>query len=435
MKHKKTLLVIFGITGDLAKRKLLPALRHLSSENLLKDTTILGISRQKITKDSVLNENNDPLIDIFDLFTMDVAEPKDYVRLKSRIKDHGHDAQVLFYLSVPPFAVSHIVTSLGQAGLNDKNTVKLLLEKPFGTDLASAQEAIDEMLAYFDESQLYRIDHYLAKEMSQNIIAFRGQNALFRHLWGRQAIERIEILATETIGIEGRVQFYEQTGALRDFMQNHMMQLLALTLMELPEDGPQDIPARRLRALQSIVHVRDDHFYEYVSRGQYSGYKKEVGNLETTVETFVALTLYSNDPNWAGVQLRLITGKALSKQTTEIRVYFKKSSHAQTNSLVLHIQPKEAIEIDLWAKQPGLTKELQKVGLQFDYAQTAGQPAEAYERVLIDAISSDKSLFTTAGEVIAAWELLQPIQERWANSEDDLKIYEGGSSVEEVLEG
>lgn len=432
MKHKKTLLVIFGITGDLARRKLLPALRNLSSNSLLKDVAILGISRQKISAESILLDD-DPLRDIFNLFSMDMAEPEDYKKLKNAIDSQGSDSQVLFYLSVPPFAVNHIVTSLGEAGLNHKDKFKLLLEKPFGVDLASAQEAIDDISSYFDESQLYRIDHYLAKEMSQNIITFRGQNALFRHLWGRQAIERIEILATETIGIEGRVQFYEQTGALRDFMQNHMMQLLALTLMELPEEGVSDTPKRRLEALQSLVPIRSDRFYEYVVRGQYDGYKREVDNPSSNVETFVALTFYSDNPNWSGVPIRLVTGKGLSEQTTEIRIYFKKSSNAQTNSLVLHIQPKEGIEIDLWAKQPGLTKDLQKVNLKFDYTQTEGQPAEAYERVLIDAVSSDKSLFTTAEEVIAAWKLLQPIQERWANEEEDLKTYEIGSSVDEIL--
>lgn len=440
MDNDKTLLVIFGITGDLAQRKLLPALCNIIQHGDLQNTDIIGISRREISAKDIVakvppstpDTVKSTLEKILTVFSMDVAESDDYRKLRQTIEGYGESTQVIFYLSVPPQASVPIVELLGQNGLNGPN-IKVLLEKPFGVDLASAEEAIERIGRYFDEQQLYRIDHYLAKEMAQNIIAFRGQNAIFRHLWNKDAIEKIDIVATERIGIEGRGGFYEQTGALRDFVQNHLMQLLSLILMELPHNGEtNDIPNRRVAALRTIEDISPQEFSSRVMRGQYEGYTAEVDNPGSTTETFMALTLFSNHPRWEGVPLRLITDKALNEQTTEIRMYFRQIHAHESNLLVLHIQPKEAVEIDLFAKKPGYEKQLEPFKLSFTYDASV-QSMDAYERVIIDALRSDKNLFTTADEVLWAWQILQPIQDHWAFHTEDLRIYPKGSSIDDLL--
>lgn len=422
----------------MAQRKLIPALQHLCQQGYLQHTRIVGISRRAITLDEVFGTIPDQrtaaeLRQRTTLHTMDVANPADYQALKHHLDAlTAHTApapHVLFYLSVPPQAAVPIVEMLGHAGLNDPARVKVLLEKPFGIDLSSARESIDMIGRYFAEDQLYRIDHYLAKEMAQNIIAFRGHNALFRHVWHRDFIERIDIVASETIGIEGRAGFYEQTGALRDFVQNHLMQLAALILMDILDET--DIPGQRLRALEAVQPID----LRTVVRGQYDGYQQEVSNPGSVVETFAAITLHSTAERWQGVPVRLITGKCLNEQTTEVRIYFKKSRVNETNQLILHIQPKQGIEIDLWVKRPGYEKAYEKVDLHFHYPATAGEPVEAYERVLVDALQSDKNLFTTAGEVLRSWELLEPIQHHWAMQSKDVIQYKPGSTIEEVIHG
>lgn len=446
MNDTKTILVIFGITGDLAKRKLLPALRNIIREDALPHTKIVGISRRSLSVEELLDttigsapsEARAELARALSIFTMDLANSRDYSRLKKQIsllaEKMGGDTQVIFYLSVPPQATLPIVENLGQAGLNSSST-KLLLEKPFGVDLVSAQEFIAGIAQYYEENQIYRIDHYLAKEMAQNIIVFRSQNAIFRNLWHKEFIEKIDIISSEDIGIEGRSIFYEQTGALRDVLQNHLMQLMALVLMDLqPTGSHDDIPQRRHRALAAIAPINPDTFPANVRRGQYIGYSEEVENPGSQTETFVALTVYSDQERWKGVPIRLITGKRLASRTTEIRVHFKQSRATESNLLVLHIQPKEGVEIDLFAKKPGFEKRLERVSLAFQYDHSVQSPMEAYERVLVDAIYSDKSLFTSADEVLAAWKILQPVQNHWAFHTDDMKLYPNGSDIEDILD-
>ena len=441
---EKTVLVIFGITGDLAQRKLLPALRHIAQAGLPLPSQIIGISRRAVEAADLLRQTFGEQYDThaqaieqrLTVFTMDLAQITDYLRLKDSIAVACGDqppAQIIFYLSVPPQASLPIVEHFGEAGLNDER-VKLLLEKPFGVDLASAEDTVTSISRYYGENQLYRIDHYLAKEMAQNIVAFRSYNAIFKHLWHRDFIEKIDIIASEKIGIEGRTGFYEQTGALRDFLQNHLMQLMALTLMDIPADFKvEDTPALRLQALRSIAPIHEADFASNVMRAQYEGYAAEVANPGTQTETFVRVTLFSEDPRWEGVPIRLATGKNLAEQTTEIRVYFKKAHEAEANLLVLHMQPKEGIEVALWAKKPGYDKEYEAVNLQFDYKQTSGRSVEAYERVLVDAFASDKSLFTAAEEVLCSWRILQPIQSRWAMDSGPIKTYTPGSAIESLF--
>ncbi len=432
---KPTVLVIFGISGDLAQRKLLPALANMHAFGELPDK-IIGISRKPISSDALLQQQTpavrETLTKVITTFQMDLEEQSDYERLSRAVHRHAPaDSQILFYLSVPPQATLPIIASLGKAKLNQLN-VKLLLEKPFGVDLPSAEETIAEITAYFNEDQIYRIDHYIAKEMTQNIIIFRNKNALFRSLWSKQFIESIEIVASETIGIEGRAGFYEQTGAMRDVLQGHLMQLLGLVLMQLPSND-DDVPQQRLKALQQLVPIPPDQLKSTVIRGQYDGYQQEVKNPGSQTETFVAVTLYSHDPTWSNVPLTLTTGKKMAQKTTEIRIHFKKAHQAEANLLTLRIQPNEGVHFELWAKKPGHSNQLQPVDLSFNYAAQSDQLAEAYERVLLDAMYSKKSLFTSSEEVLVSWRLLQPLLDHWAFYPDTIVTYPAGTPYQSLL--
>jgi glucose-6-phosphate 1-dehydrogenase len=425
----KTTLVIFGITGDLSTRKLLPALAQIIDTGDFDTLSVIGVSRRELDMHALLSKNlgNAILADRITGFSMDTSSLDDYKRLKDFI-DLKEDEQLLLYLSVPPGASGQMVELLGQAGLNMPSS-KLLLEKPFGVDLDSARHMIEHIGTYYDQSQVYRIDHYLAKEMTQNIIAFREGNAMFDHVWHNGAIERIEVLALESIGIEGRAQFYEQTGALRDVLQGHLMQLLALVLMEVPHGMDWDDASKmRLNALNQVQLADPMH----VIRGQYDGYRNEVNNNDSQTETFASVTLYSDDSRWQGVPLLLATGKNMNEKSTEVRVYFRKSHESQTNCLVFNIQPHEGVEIELFTKRPGYDHELETQTLSFTYPAETKLP-DAYEQVIVDAIRSRKSLFATSEEVIRSWEILTPIQNHWGATNDDLKQYHPGSSLRDLI--
>ena len=414
----KTKLLIFGISGDLSRRKLLPALGSIIAAGEGADIEIIGVSRRELVSSELFD---DTLLGCSSLFTMDMAREDEYLRLKDHL-NLGMEEQLIIYLSVPPAASRQIVSLLGAAGLNTPN-VKLLLEKPFGVDLASAEDMLGHIGSYYGEEQVYRIDHYLAKEMAQNIVAFRAGNALFDYVWDSHAIESIEVVASEAIGIEGRAQFYEQTGALRDVVQGHLMQLLALVLMDVP--GELDwsaVPELRLAALHHIQAADPSK----ARRAQYKGYQDETQNPGSTVETFVSLELASRDPRWRGVTLKLATGKAMAEKSTEIRVNFKKSHESQRNRLIFRIQPNEGVEIDLVAKKPGYDRTLTARSLAFSYPEDEQLP-DAYEQVLVDAIRSEKSLFTSGAEVHESWRILQPLLNEWEMDSRVLSVYEQGS--------
>ena len=307
--NKPTILVIIGISGDLSKRKLLPAIGAIASTGMIPEQfKIVGVTRQKnidlknLLKDTV---NKDYLLQNTELFEMDLNNGDDYKNLQNRLeeieKELGTSCQYLFYLSVPPKVAESIIEFIGKSGLGERYETKLLLEKPFGVDLESATELAKNIDKYFKSEQVYRIDHYLAKETAQNIIVFRDGNSLFKKTWNKDFIESIEIIVSEEIGIEGRASFYEQTGALRDF-QSHLLQLLALVLMDLPEDeNLKEVPQLRLEALK---HISIEDVEKDVIRGQYEGYKNEVNNLESNVETFVSMNLKSNAQKWTGVPIK-----------------------------------------------------------------------------------------------------------------------------------
>lgn len=424
----KTKLLIFGITGDLSTRKLLPALQAIYATNEFNDLSIIGVSRRNVNVAELLHSSlgNAELTDKVSIFSMDLAKADDYTRLREYVA-LADDEQLIAYLSVPPAAATDIVDLMGQVGLNSPN-VKIMFEKPFGMDLLSAQSMIEHTARYYDEAQLYRIDHYLAKEMAQNIVAFRGRNALFANIWNNNFIQAIEVVASEKIGIEGRAQFYEQTGALRDLIQGHLMQLLALTLMDIPHDFAwEELPTLRLRALEQLRPVDPAQAF----RAQYDGYQDEAGNPGSLTETFVALELQSDQPRWRDVPIRLITGKALAEKTTEIRIHLKKLHEAQSNTIVFRIQPNEGIDIELFTKQPGYDRDFETRHLELTFPEDIKLP-DAYEQVIVDAIRSRKSLFTSSAEVLRSWEILRPVQAAWSMDNQPLPQYPVGSEPADV---
>lgn len=434
MKNQPTILIIVGISGDLSRRKLLPAIEQIARANQLPDHfRVVGVTRQPdLSLESLVSKDCLFVHDHTSLFNMNLDSADDYKRLSEHLdaieSQLGSPAQRLFYLSVPPSVSQSIVTLLGESGLASSHEAKLLLEKPFGTDFASAEELIQRTNQFFSEEQIYRIDHYLAKEMVQNLLVFRGSNSLFKRTWNHEFIDHIEIVMNQIIDIEKRAVFYEQTGALRDIVQSHLLQLAAISLMDLPPaDQLSQVPVKRLEALETLALSPN------AIRGQYIGYRDEVENQSSITETFVSLTLSSSSPQWQNVPIKLTTGKALSEHTTEIRIYYKKDDASEADQLTLHIQPKEGAALNLWAKKPGYDRQLECVELAFDYSGTGSVLPEAYERVLLDAMNSDHTLFTSSQEVLASWKILKPLQEKWQASGDDLIFYPKASSAEDVV--
>lgn len=442
-KLQPTIIVIIGISGDLSRRKLLPAISRIAATGQLSEKTrVVGITRKAtITKEDILGANDTQsqyLFDHLDLFSMDLLNKNDYGRLDEYLeeieKTFGEKTQRIYYLSVPPQVSPSIIELLGESGLAKKERTKILLEKPFGVDLASAQELIEQIDRFFSPEKVYRIDHYLAKESVQNITTFRQDNALFKRAWDNNFIDRIEIVASEEIGISGRAVFYEQTGALRDLVQSHLLQLAALVLMELPGTNElAAIPPQRLAALKNLGLPSGKAVSEVVKRGQYKGYQEEVNNEGSLVETFVSLTLESSDARWRGVPIILTTGKHLNEKFSGVRIFYKRDQNHEANSLTLRLQPEEGIELSLWAKKPGYDHQTECHQLKFSFGEHYPELPEAYEQVFFDAINSDHSLFTSSEEILETWRILDVIQKAWSLDTSDLIYYNPGSTVAEVL--
>lgn len=392
----KTKLVIFGITGDLSRRKLLPALADIIRSGEHEDVSIIGVSRRAIDVSELLSSAGvaRELADRTSIATIDLADPEGYRQLKSAL-DLRDDDQALLYLSVPPGAAGQIVEFLGEAGFGAMN-VKLLFEKPFGFDLESAREFSAQAAQYFKEEQLYRIDHYMAKEVAQELIRLRSDADGRHHHWDNQSVSAIEVIASESIGIEDRAAFYEQTGALRDVVQGHLMQLLALVLMTPDTFTLEDVPLYRRAALQSLQSADP----MIATRAQYDGYQQEVENIGSKVETFVSLKLKSDDPRWVGVPITLITGKNLAAKQTAIHIHYKDGSQ------------------DIFEEGK---------------VTSGGRALTAYERVLVEAIKGQKAIFTTSPEVLESWRVLQSLQEAWAMDVVPLKTYQPGATIEDIL--
>lgn len=438
MNNKPTIIVIFGVSGDLARRYLLPAVGAISSVGMMpEDFHIVGVTRQEgIEKDFLIKKssNQEYLKEHMSLQKLDLDNLDDYIKLDKYLEslENNFDkkSQCIFYISVPPQVSKSIVEFIGTSGLSKRGEVKLLLEKPFGTNLENAVELSHHINHYFLPDEVYRVDHYMAKETAQNIIVFRDGNSLFKKTWNKDFIESIEVVASEEIGIEGRANFYEQTGALRDIVQGHLIQLLSMVLMKLPDDNRFDsVPSLRLEALKhlSIKDIEND-----AMRGQYEGYKEDVENTESNVETFVSIKLESDHPDWVGVPIILKTGKAMQSKFTEIRIKYKKEKNHESNELLLQLQPKEEIQFNMWAKRPGYERKISPHTLSFKYKEYYEALPGAYEQVIFSAINGDHSLFTSSEEVLEAWRILDKIQKKWQENGRDLFIYKKGINIDEV---
>jgi glucose-6-phosphate 1-dehydrogenase len=394
----KTKLIIFGITGDLSTRKLLPVLTEIAQSGDCDPLSIIGVSRRDVDVAELIQSSTDSdvLKDRTSIYTMSLSEPSDYVGLKDYVNLQD-DEQAVIYLSVPPSAATDIVDFLGQAGLNTPN-VKIMFEKPFGFDYLSAQQMVERSARYFKESQIYRIDHYMAKEVAAEVLRLRSVAASKHQEWDNRSIEKVEITASETLGVEDRAAFYEQTGALRDIIQGHLMQLLSLVLLD--SKGATDLdqlPQRRYEALAALKRVNP----EQVIRAQYEGYDAEVENIGSTTETFARVRLESTDPRWEGVPLFLTSGKKLHEKRTAITIYYKDGTK---ESLVEgQVGPKDT------------------------------RLPDAYERVLVEAIRGRKAIFTTSPELLQSWKILEPLQESWAMSNEEILKYPQGVRAEDIV--
>lgn len=451
---KPLVLAIFGITGDLAQRKLLPALYQLlKAHDLPEQLHIVGISRREVIRDDVYKQlrtfvggsDYDESIERklksgTEMVQMDLLNADAYRELLEHLRTienkYADTISRLYYLSIPSQAFSPVIELLGQTGhnapLKNGDVPRLLIEKPFGYDLKSARGLIAVIEKHFREDQIYRIDHYVAKETVQNILTFRFQNPLFESVWSGKHISRVTVTAREQIDIEGRAAFYEQTGALRDVVQNHLLQLMAITMMPRPERSESaDIHAAKLKLLKAVKPITADEVSQKTVRGQYEGYRQEVDNAESVIETYARVELAIDDPQWHGVPIVLETGKALNAKRTEIAICFRQPDDqpGEQNRLVFRIQPQEGITLRLQTKRPGIRTITDNADMDFDYTRTFSErSADAYERVIVDAIRGDQTLFSSAAEVIRSWEIVEHVLEAWQHDGVGLVAYRKGST-------
>ncbi len=459
MNDAPTIFVIFGITGDLSLRKLLPALLSLYVRKALPPKfKIVGFSRRSFTREEfrqlIRDEMNikpgaykgEEVKHFLDHIVYEQGHFDDlgsYDRLAATLgKIDGYWKQCsnkLFHLSVSPAFYEMVLTNLARSGLTvpcggNEGWTRILVEKPFGNDLDTAQK-LDALLGkLFDESQIFRIDHYLAKEAMQNVLAFRFANSLFEPLWNNRFVECVEVKLLEKMGIEGRGSFYDGVGAIRDVGQNHVLQMLALVAMESPEYlSPEMIRARRAAVFRHLMPITEKNVPKLLVRGQYEGYLAEEGvKPGSETETYFRLIAYINNKRWKGTPFLLESGKALHENRVEINVYFKNEQNAAcTNVLSFKIQPAEAIQIRFWVKTPGFGMNIEPKTLSFKYSDfNASNPIpDAYERVILDAIHGDQTLFASTEEVKYAWKFITPLVR--AVRYTPLKIYKKGSKTVE----
>ncbi|CAH0536451.1 glucose-6-phosphate dehydrogenase [Vibrio marisflavi] len=443
-------IVIFGASGDLTYRKLIPALYHLYASNQLpKSFAILGVSRTEYSDQSYRDKLKQSLLEMeqtepeaLDSFiqhlhyqAINTSDVQDYARLATRLDQLSDQYQfetrnTLFYLATPPSLYSVIPESLAAHGLNDESNgwKRLIVEKPFGYDLESAKELDESIHTHFQEHQIYRIDHYLGKETVQNLLVFRFSNAMFEPLWNRNYIEYIEITGAEHLGVEERGGYYDGSGAVRDMFQNHLLQVLAMVGMEPPAqinaDSMRDEVAKVLQCLKPL----DEHdLRNNLVLGQYTGsdvrgeflqgYREEPGVAEDSrTETYVGLKAYINNWRWNGVPFYVRTGKRLPTRVTEVVIHFKRTPHpvfgldAPENKLIIRIQPDEGIQMSFGLKEPGAGFKAKEVKMNFHYASLEEtQMLTAYERLLHDALNGDATLFARTDAVEACWQYVQPI--------------------------
>ena len=470
-------IVIFGASGDLTHRKLIPALFDLFQSGLVsRNFAVVGFSRSPLSNDDFRRTARDGLEhyasgtvaskEAWEQFSCSLHyvsgqfnEPASYERLRERLEKidaaHGTQGNRVFYLATPPELFKEITAQLGAAGLdkhhngNGNGFVRLVIEKPFGVDLDTARALNRCVQAVFRESQIFRIDHYLGKETVQNILAFRLANGIFEPIWNRNFVDHVQLTVAETVGVERRGGYYDEIGAFRDVVENHMLQLLSIVAMEPPvvfEAEP--VRDEKLKVLKALRPIPPEQTGEFTLRGQYTAGKvngrpvssyrgEEKVAPDSWTETFVVMRLQIDNWRWAGTPFYLRHGKRLPTRATEIAIQFKRAPQMffpgeellEPNVLAMRIQPDEGISLRFGAKVPGPTMNLQEVDMNFLYGSSFGPvtQSDAYERLLLDAMLGDRTLFTRADEVEQAWAWAEDIQEGWSERPNNVHFYPAGT--------
>jgi glucose-6-phosphate 1-dehydrogenase len=489
MKNEGLILIIFGASGDLTSRKLIPALCDLENRNLLpKNFAVLGVGRtemddiqfQSKMKDGLqkylpetpcsYKDINAGFLNKLHYISIDTFNFEDYGRLIKRLIeiDEHYESQgnYLFYLATPPNMYEIIINNLGQLGIQKPSSEswrRIIIEKPFGYSLETAKLLNHNILKVFEEDQIYRIDHYLGKESVQNILVTRFSNGIFEPLWNRNYIERIEITSAESIGVENRGGYYDSAGAMRDMIQNHLLQLVGLIAMEPPAiSDARSIRNETLKVFQALRPLKQSDIENNVIRGQYTGStikgEKRIGYREeknvspdSKTETYVALKFYIDNWRWKGVPFYIRTGKSLPIRVTEVVIHFKPSPHILftkdsgnnpgSNQLVMRIQPDEGILLKFGMKVPGAGFNVQEVGMDFHYSDLSDiKLPDAYARLLLDCIHGDATLFSRGDAVEATWQFIDPILNYWKENQDS-KLYGypsgtwGPENADQLIEG
>ena len=472
-----TAMVVFGGSGDLAHRKIVPALYNLELHRLLpQNFAFVGSSRSEFSDEEYRADMRKAVEEfsrtqpiqhqVWESFASrlhyvsgSMSDPDTYARIGDLLdrfdREHGTDGNRLFYLSLIPKLFPDTIRGIGKAGLGgrgwDRGFSRVVVEKPFGHDLASARELQELVTTVFPERDVFRIDHYLGKESVQNIIAFRFANGIFEPVWNHHYVDHVQVTVSESLGIEHRGNFYETAGAIRDIFQNHELQVLALIAMEPPATfEPEDVRNEKAKVLKALRHLEGEAVDRGVVRGQYGpgwidgkevpGYREEPDvHPDSVVETYVAAELRVDNWRWAGTPFYVRTGKRLPKRATEVVVQFKSAPHLpfgeaaqdglEPNALVLRIQPDEGITLRIGAKVPGPSMEVRSVSMDFSYGTSFSDDLpDAYERLLLDVMLGDPTLFPRWDEVEQAWETVQPILDRWATAHaPEFPNYEAGS--------
>jgi glucose-6-phosphate 1-dehydrogenase len=450
-----TSVVIFGASGDLTQRKLIPSLFKLFCKSRLPQMfRIVGYGGTDFSDETFRDHLKEGIKEFLDAeyteqewqdFASDIFylrgkyEPENFIKLDQFLDDwQGEDGNRLFYMATPPDAFPKIIDLLGKSKQlkEEKGWRRVIIEKPFGTELESAQKLNHQIHKVLDEKQIYRIDHYLGKETVQNILVARFANTIFEPLWNRNYIDHIEITVAEQIGVEHRGKFYDEVGILRDIFQNHLLQLLTLVAMEPPVAfEAAALRNEKVKVLSAITPMSEAEVAKATVRGQYEGYRQEDGvDPNSTTATFGAVRLYVNNWRWQDVPFYLRSGKCLKEKLSQITIEFKCPPHLlfpsqqgemTPNMLVLYLQPDEGIHWRFEAKVPDTVEELRSVDMEFHYDEAFGKAAlpEAYERLILDAMMGDASLFTRADEVETAWGIIDPIIKAWEAQKPPLAFY------------
>jgi len=469
--------VIFGASGDLTKRKLVPALYRLVQERLVPaEFGIVGVARSPMSNEEFRTKMKDAIVqfseakrvddEVWNSFAqglyylpVDIGTADDYRKLSELLdqidRERGTQGNRVFYLSTSPTLYAEAVKQLGEAGLakaKDKGWVRVIIEKPFGTDLQSAQELNQHIHQYLDESQIYRIDHYLGKETVQNLLVFRFANGIYEPLWNRQYIDHVQLTNAETVGVEGRGGYYEKAGVVRDMLQNHVFQVLSLVAMEPPASlNSEAVRDEKIKAMTAVRPFTPERVRNECVRGQYGagsiagkpvpGYREEEGVApDSATETYSMLTMYFDNWRWSGVPFYIRSGKRLAKRVTEIAIQFKDAPHKlfgadmmeqmTPNQLIIRVQPDEGITMRVAAKVPGQVTRIRDVNMDFRYGASFGvQLAEAYERLLLDCILGDPTLYARTDMTERGWEIVMPVLAEWARTKAEAPFpnYEAGS--------